>query len=375
MKILMVAGLFYPAKLGGPANTLFWLAKGFVKNDFDVFVVASSQNIDNGVVLFNQWTTVEGIKVMYCNVRTKLNHRVVWNAWKELRNTDTIILSSVCYLPCFLVALKASIFKKNIIWSPRGELFPTAIANNRFKLAYFRIIKHLLRRKVTFHATSEEEKQQISNIFGKDISLVVIPNYIELPRARVRDRLPVKYLLYVGRINPIKALDNLIKGVATSSEFMKQGFQLWLAGPDQDGYSNVLKELAAGMGVLERVKFLGNIEGDNKFRIYANAQMSCLISHSENFGNVVIEALSQGTPVIASHGTPWQILSDENAGYWIDNSPEQISQCLEHCLTLSDIEYEVMRSNALRLAHTFDVYNNMGSWKVLIQDQIFSRYQ
>ena len=49
-------------------------------------------------------------------------------------------------------------------------------------------------------------------------------------------------------------------------------------------------------------------------------------SHNENFGNVVVESLSQGTPVIASTGTPWKILEKYHAGYWIKNNPENIAK-------------------------------------------------
>ena len=69
-------------------------------------------------------------------------------------------------------------------------------------------------------------------------------------------------------------------------------------------------------------------------------------SHNENFGNVVVESLSQGTPVIASTGTPWQILQKYKAGYWISNSPEKIAEILDDVLILSKQEYNLMRLNS-----------------------------
>ena len=70
------------------------------------------------------------------------------------------------------------------------------------------------------------------------------------------------------------------------------------------------------------------MEGEEKYKLYANAYFSILVSHSENFGNVVIEALSQGTPVIASKGTPWEQLA-EKAGFWIDNDENSIACCID----------------------------------------------
>lgn len=62
-----------------------------------------------------------------------------------------------------------------------------------------------------------------------------------------------------------------------------------------------------------------------------------MVSHSENFGNVIIlESLSQGTPVVASKGTPWEELNINNAGYWIDNSPDNIGQTIDKLISMSE---------------------------------------
>ena len=46
---------------------------------------------------------------------------------------------------------------------------------------------------------------------------------------------------------------------------------------------------------------------------------SCLLI-LKNFGNVVLEALAEGTPVVTSKGTPWQDLENEKAGFWVENT-------------------------------------------------------
>lgn len=87
---------------------------------------------------------------------------------------------------------------------------------------------------------------------------------------------------------------------------------------------------------------------------------------SENFGNVVIEALSQGTPVVASHGTPWSGLVDNQAGYWIENTPEEIARSIDFVLSMNDEDYSALRIKAHIYAQSFDVYENVNSWiKVL----------
>ena len=55
------------------------------------------------------------------------------------------------------------------------------------------------------------------------------------------------------------------------------------------------------------------MDGEEKNKVIASNMALVLPSKSENFGNVVLEALAQGTPVIASKNTPWQILDLKNA--------------------------------------------------------------
>ena len=78
-----------------------------------------------------------------------------------------------------------------------------------------------------------------------------------------------------------------------------------------------------------------------------------LPSEAENFGNVVVEALSQSTPVIASLGTPWRSLNEHNAGIWCDCSPESLRLQIEKLLDLPEQEYKIMCANAKRLVEEY----------------------
>jgi glycosyltransferase involved in cell wall biosynthesis len=366
MKILISAGLFYPSKLGGPANTLYWLAKSLVSNNIIVSVVSSNKHIEDGLVEFNEWTEIDNIRVRYCTVNSKLSLRVIFHSIKEIFNNDVILLSSIFYIPSFFIALFASLTSRKIIWSPRGELFNSAINGSKSKLLYIKLLKLLFSKRVIFHATSTVEKNEIEKHFGSSIRTIVIPNYMELHEKMDRLENVGKYFLYVGRIAPIKALDNLLLGLAKSDAFMKSDYELLIAGGIEkqfEGYYKQLnKILSENLSLKEKVVFLGNVEGDQKFQLYADAFYSILVSHSENFGNVVIEALSQGTPVIASHGTPWQDLDKKKAGLWIDNNVDEIAENIDKVLAMDVEEYQQVRDNAYKLALEFDVYSNIDKW-------------
>ena len=366
MKLLLSTTLFYPSRLGGPANTLYWLAKALVKADVNTTVVTTNRHIEDGKVTPDSWSDVDGIRVRYCKSGKMCLIKELWNTWKEMKSCDSVMLCDMFQRQVLPVAFMARFHGKKIIWSPRGELFGPALEGSKAKRYYIAIVRKFFGSYATFHATSKEECEMIHDHIGNNAKVVVIPNYIELPQQLDRENVPVPYFLYVGRINSIKALDRLILGLAQSKLFKQSGCNLKLAGPNQDNYRQELERMIDENGLHGRVEFVGNVFGRDKYQLYANAHFSCLLSHSENFGNVVIEALSQGTPVIASTGTPWQVLNETNAGYWINNSPESIGACVDNVIELSDGQYEDMRKAARTLANSYDVEMNINKWVEVI---------
>lgn len=366
MHVLIPTGLFYPSKLGGPANTLYWLARALVSKRVRVTVISTTNHIEEGLVVFDEWTEIDNIRVRYCTAKSKLSFRVIFHSVKALLKSDVILLSSIFYVPSFFIALFAVLTSKKIIWSPRGELFDTAINGSKSKLLYIKLLKSLFSKKIIFHATSTEEKNVIHKCFGDSVKTIVIPNYMELHEKKNRLVNADKYFLYVGRVAPIKALDNLLLGFAKSDSFMNSDYKLLIAGgvekQFEEYYNQLIQILFENAALKEKVVFLGNVEGEQKFQLYADAHYSILVSHSENFGNVVIEALSQGTPVIASRGTPWKELDDNKAGLWIDNTESDIAKTIDQVLATDEEEYFQVRDNAYKLALEFDVYSNINNW-------------
>jgi glycosyltransferase involved in cell wall biosynthesis len=75
---------------------------------------------------------------------------------------------------------------------------------------------------------------------------------------------------------------------------------LVIAGPDDEALTGELRRVAAAHQVDERVRFVGPVYGEDQLTALAAADVWALTSHTENFGNAVIEAMAAGRAVLVS---------------------------------------------------------------------------
>ena len=102
-----------------------------------------------------------------------------------------------------------------------------------------------------------------------------------------------RFLLFLGRLHPKKGCDLLVRAMAR----MRPPIDLVFAGPiSNEQYVSELKRSAEGLPIT----FAGMLHGDTKSGALASAEALILPSHQENFGLVVAEALSFGTPALIS---------------------------------------------------------------------------
>src|SRR5690606_16935799 len=116
--------------------------------------------------------------------------------------------------------------------------------------------------------------------------------------------------------------------LSMSSIFLSSDFVLDIVGSYENRhqkYFDYLMQLIQEYDLEDKVIFSGHLTGEAKEKKYAESYFLILPSESENFGNVVIEAMNQGTPAITSKGTPWEILETYKAGFHTDNSPGQLA--------------------------------------------------
>ncbi|WP_331168541.1 D-inositol-3-phosphate glycosyltransferase [Pseudonocardia sp.] len=172
---------------------------------------------------------------------------------------------------------------------------------------------------------TEAESAQLVELYSADRErTVTIPPGVDLRRYTPGDRyaaraalnLPANavVLAFVGRIQPLKAPDVLLRAAAelltqaradgprAERALRQRLIVLIVGGPSGSGLAEptALHRLAAALGITDVVRFLPPRSRDDLVAVYRAADVVAVPSHNESFGLVALEAQACGTPVVAA---------------------------------------------------------------------------
>ncbi|WDQ15659.1 glycosyltransferase [Rhodopirellula sp. P2] len=236
------------------------------------------------------------------------------------------------------------------IVSPRGMLSEWSLNRRRFpKSVMWRLYQHRdLSSATGFHATCAAEANAIRAL-GFQQPIAVISNGVTFSEDRLtRKPKPIKQLLFLSRIHPVKGLVPLIKAFQRAT--IPDDWSLLIAGPDEGGHRAEVTRLIAKLDLQNRVTFEGPVDDQKKWLLMQSSDLFVLPSFTENFGICVAEAMAAGLPVITTTGTPWQLLADQRMGWWVDPEPQAIAKALGEACNLSDSERNAMGQFASKFA-------------------------
>ncbi len=258
--------------------------------------------------------------------------------------------------------------------------------------AEFQILKHAT--KVLF--TCEEEQRLAAQSFWLyKVDPTIIGLGIKKPEVDLNHCKEVflnthpslkgkRLLTFMSRIHAKKGIDLLIeaaidyqKSYPSRSNPNSQRFSIVIAGPCNDeDYLKELKKLSSSMqtnGPIQEIKWIGMVRDEMKWGLLAVSEAFILPSHQENFGMVVPESLSCGTPVLISDKVNiWREIRNTNAGIvktdthegvrslledWEQLSPEE-RKSFRECATQSFEDRFTIDSNATKLFALIDEHCN-----------------
>lgn len=330
MKLLHVVPTYLPAtRYGGPIYAVHGLCKALVARGHDVTVFTT--NVDGpGVSDVPLGTAVErdGVRVVYFPSPLP---RLYWSPrMREALDQQThefdLVHSHALWLWPATAARRAAV-KAGVpfVISPRGMLVKELVRRRSriVKMLWLALVERRnFAAAAAIHMTSQRELDDAREMNVPLPGPFVVPNGIELT-ARPHIVRSDDTILCLGRINWKKGVDKLIEAMQ-----QVKTARLVIAGNDEEGLTPRLRDLAHRLGVDYRVTFRGPVYGAAKDELLASATMFVLASHSENFGNVVVEAMAMETPVIV---TPQVGLATdvEAAGAGLVATQDELPQAIE----------------------------------------------
>lgn len=211
-------------------------------------------------------------------------------------------------------------------------------------------------------AQSEGMKRDLITNYGIDERrLRVIYNPLSEQFSRYLEESSVPWhgrseeLLYVGRLSAIKGLDLLMASCAIC---MKRNRNLILRFVGDGEEKSTLQRQAVASGIADRVVFEGYVADTSRF--YAQAKVLLLTSHYEGFPNVLLEAISQGTPIVSVDcaSGPAEIVEEGVNGFLVKSrDAREFAATIERALSMhwdvTNIQRTAARFSRQEIAHRY----------------------
>lgn len=344
MKILHTIPTVY-GELNGPSYSVTRLCETLVDLNCDVELFSLKSNSDNSKNVISS-INFKSREFSRSHFFWKLGISRGMNiALREAALSGEVSIlhtHSLWMMPNVYPGIISRKYRISSVVSPRGTLSSFAMNSGSWvkKIFWPLIQRPAIRYSDAFHATSYMEYLDIRRL-GFRQPVAIIPNGIDIPEYRKSNlNKPLRTLLFLGRIHPIKGLDMLLKAWA-DLEGLFPDWQLKIAGPDDGEYALGLKRLSKELA-LKRVVFSGPALGVNKWSELADADLFVLPTHSENFGVAVAEALASGTPVVVTKGAPWGRVEEVGAGWSVDITENALLKAFKEALPLSKNELNAM---------------------------------
>jgi glycosyltransferase involved in cell wall biosynthesis len=197
-------------------------------------------------------------------------------------------------LPALAAALAGH---PNLVFTPHYLGIGHSAAINALHRLYSPAGNFIFRRASRVVCVTRTEATEVQRRFHVPVRRVeVIPNGIEVDRIRAAPPFPTtdRVILSAGRLERYKNVDLVIRALP----HLEDCFVLYVAG---DGRARkALQALARQLGVIDRVRFLGQVDHPTLNRWYRTACVYVSMSGRECFGITLLEAVAAGAAVVAA---------------------------------------------------------------------------
>mgnify|MGYP000892102817 CR=1 FL=1 len=362
--VLIFVHYYLPAyKCGGPVRTIENMVN-HLGDQIDFRIVACDRDSGDhspfAAVSVNEWNPLGPASVFYASrdfLRAGNVRRLLHETAHHVLYLNSFFDPKFTLLP-LLARRSAPQLRVPVVIATRGELSPGALAIRGWKkMPYIALTRGLgLYHDVTWQASSDYESLDIQRVMkttGR--SIVVAPNLPAVPSDTLGDNKNRRAreggvedsslrVIFLSRVSPMKNLDFALGVLAKVGAPIS--FDVY--GPVGDNsYWGVCKALSDALPVNVRFKYHGPVEHSEVKGVLEEYDLLFLPTRGENYGHVIYEALSGGTPVLISDRTPWRDLDSAGVG-WVRplNDERAFAEVIERMASRSHDDRVVQRERA-----------------------------
>ncbi|EAS84760.1 glycosyltransferase [Candidatus Pelagibacter communis] len=365
MRICVIVPSFFPAVFyGGTIFSIHESLKLFSNKKLEIFVSTTSANGRTRLKvkknIFLKLKQNYFVKYYFDEIINRFSLSFLFGIWSDVKKSNIVYVQDIFSIFAILGFVASRIYNKKCIIAPRGSLSEYSLKSRFYwlKMIWIFIFLKIMNKNFFWHVTSEFEKKDIFklNLNGK---IFIIPNFIKFDLKKIKKLKSLnslslnntKKVLKIGtltRLDKKKGLLNLIR--AFSKLKTKKDVHLFICGEDHGLKQEIKKEIKI-WSLNKKVTILKPLYGIKKYQFLKMLDVFCLPSKNENFGNVYLESLRVGTPIIASKFTPWKNVIKFKCGLITNNMIDNIALNIDKFIQNRN---KFKKSNCEKLANLYN---------------------
>jgi glycosyltransferase involved in cell wall biosynthesis len=367
MKILTLTDAYLPAyKYGGPVRSISAMVEQLPPS-LQFWIVTRDRDLGDTEpfpgIAADRWTRRGRALVHYttaAQITTRRLARLVDGVGPDVVYANGIFSRLTIR---FLIAKRLGMVSRvPLVLAPRGELSPGALPRKTLKKRVFlEMVAGLgLLESVVWQASTVLERDEIiatiEGLRARASRHVCVARNLSSANAAVGELARPKSegsasFVFVSRIVPKKNLLWAIQALAR----VRGDVTFDVYGPIEDPrYWFECTRAADALPSNVRFSYRGEARPDDVSAVFGRSHFFVFPTFSENFGHVIVEALTAGCPVVLSDQTPWKDLRERRAGWSLPlASLAEWSETLQACTDMSHPDYLELSDGAARAAAAY----------------------